>query len=107
MDELLRHLAQDDMNPLFPDGYNHILAEVYNVLYYAVRDHASELRLNATNFIWKNDKAKVKEHALQAKPSVSYRSQLLRILKSDPILQKYARVTTDNADEITIEFSVR
>jgi hypothetical protein len=107
MDELLQHLATDEMNSLFPDGYNHVLAEVYNVLYYAVRDRADELRLNAKTFVWSNDRAKVKEHSLQAKPSVSYRSQLLLILQYDPTLQRYAHITADSADEIVIEFSAR
>ncbi len=107
MDELLHHLATDDMHPLFPDGYDHVLAEVYNVLYYAVRDHADELRLNATAFVWSKQQAKIKDHPVQPKSAASYRRQLLRILQTDPILQKYTRVAADSADEIAIEFLAR
>lgn len=107
MDELLHHLANDDMHSLFPDGYDHVLAEVYNVLYYAVRDRADALRLSAKDFVWSKQQAKIKEHPLQTKSAASYRSQLLLILQNDPILQKYVRVVTDSADELAIVFAER
>lgn len=97
MNELLRHLANDEVASLYSD-YNHTTSEVYNVLYFAVRDHADELHLTDSNFAWLKGGKLIKSSKISGK-SAKYRAELERILDQDEIVKTHTKVTqTDPTD---------
>ncbi len=103
MDELLRHLARDIVASLYPDDYNHTTAEVYNVLYFAVRDHADELHLTDSNFAWIKGGKLIKSSKISGK-SEKYRAELDRIRAHDAIVERGTRVTKTDPDDYVIAF---
>ena len=107
MDELLQHLSRDDMAPLYPDGYDNVIAAVYNMLYYAVRDKADEIRVSAKTCVWSKGGAKIKDSEIPAKQSANYRTQLLRILDKDAIVQRCTRVTRSDDAELVLTILTR
>ncbi len=102
MDELLRHLANDEVVSLYSD-YNQTTAEVYNVLYFAVRDHADELHLTDSNFAWLKGGKLIKISKISGK-AAKYRGELERIRANDSIVQRFTQVTKTEADDFLIAF---
>ena len=103
MDELLRHLARDVVAPLYPDDYNHTTTEVYNVLYFAVRDHADELHLTDANFAWLKGGKLIKSSKISGK-AAKYRAELDRIRVRDAIVARGTQVTKTDPDDYVIAF---
>ncbi len=103
MDELLRHLAQDTVAELYADDYNHTTAEVYNVLYFAVRDHADELHLTDSNFAWLKGGKLIKSSKFSGK-AAKYRAELERIRAHDAIVERGTRVAKTDPDDYVIAF---
>lgn len=103
MDELLRHLGNDHVASLYPDGYTHLTAEIYNVLYFAVRDGAEELYLNENSFVWLKNKQPIKTAKISGK-AAAYRAELMRVRETDAIVGKYTRVLRESSDQFAVEF---
>ena len=103
MDELLRHLARDTVATLYADDYNHTTAEIYNILYFAVRDHADELHLTDANFAWLKGGKLIKSAKISGK-AAKYRAELDRIRARDTIVAQGTQVTKTDPDDYVIAF---
>ena len=102
MDELLRHLAQDTVASLYAD-YNHTTAEIYNILYFAVRDHADELHLTNSNFAWLKGGKLIKSSKISGR-ATKYRTELEGVRTHDAIVERHTRVTKTDLDDYVIAF---
>lgn len=100
MNGLAEHLQGRPAAAFKPNELNEILLLVYNFLKWAVRDGCDELRFTIHDATWTSAGCPVGHFPQSARQTVSFRSEMERILARDAVVRHHLQVVTATPDEV-------
>jgi hypothetical protein len=109
MDELLKHLSEDDVVPLYRNEvtgiieYSELIRLVYIIIKRALLEGADTLEVTETNFIWSRQGEILSKscHPLQG---VNYVAQLRKIIAVDSEVRDHVRANYISDSDVIVDF---
>jgi hypothetical protein len=114
MQELITHLSNDNLPSLYWNPTSEVIEfgeltrHTYQMIARALKEGADILQATALDLTWSREETVIGK--VSWKPSLdsqypkSFASQIRKIIDKDPIMQKWTRVISDEAEAIVIEF---